>query len=115
MADWPSTLPAPAINTFKEVPPDNLIRSSMDKGPDKVRRRTTANISPVSFSLKLTSTQVQTLDDFYRTTINSGADEFTYTHPRTGLSVTARFIEPPQYREIAGVLYEVPIQLEIMP
>lgn len=115
MATWPATLPAPALNTLSETPPDNVIRTKMDKGPDKVRRRTTANIRPISFTLILTPTQTATLDTFYDTTTFSGADEFDYTHPRTGDAVKARFVEPPQYSENEGVLYNCSISLEIMP
>lgn len=115
MATWPATLPAPALSSLKESPPRNLIRSEMDKGPAKVRRRTTANVRPLSFNLKLTSAEVTTLDTFFVTTVNSGADEFDYTHPRTGDAVTARFVEEPQYSENEGVMYNCAISLEILP
>ncbi len=115
MATWPVTLPPPALNTLRESPPRNVIRSNMDKGPAKTRRRTTANIRPLSFSLNLTEAQVQTLDDFFVTTLFSGADEFDYTHPRTGAPVTVRFVQEPEYSEREGVLYNVGIALEILP
>ena len=78
MAAWP-TLPAPLINTFKESTPDNLLRSSTDKGPAKIRRRSTAGVRPISFTLHLTPAQVNTLEIFYVTTLVSGAQEFDYT------------------------------------
>ena len=115
MAVFPSTLPAPALNTLVETPPDNVIRTQMDKGPDKVRRRTTANVRPLSFTLKLTPAETQVLDDFYDNTTFSGADEFDYTHPRTGEAVKARFTQPPQYQEHEGVIYLCSIALEILP
>lgn len=115
MALWPDTLPAPALSTLQESPPDNLIRTQMDKGPAKVRRRTTANVRPISFTLRLTPAQVETLDEFYVTTTYSGADEFTYIHPRTGATVNARFTEPPSYSENEGAIYNTSISLEIMP
>lgn len=115
MSVWPVTLPAPALNSLRETPPNNTIRTNMDKGPDKVRRRTTANVRPISFTLKLTPAQVATLDTFYDNTTFSGADEFDYTHPRTGAAVTARFVSPPEYSESEGVIYNCSISLEIMP
>ena len=115
MATWPATLPYPALNTLKETPPNNAIRTQMDKGPDKVRRRTTANVRPLSFTLKLTPVQLETLDTFYVTTTASGVDEFDYTHPRTGDSVTARFVSPPDYAESEGVIYNCSVSLEILP
>ena len=84
----------------------------MDKGPAKVRKRTSANTRNLSFTLKILPPLVETLDTFYET---YGADEFDYTHPRTGAAVKARFKEPPNYSEQGGVLYNCEISLEIMP
>jgi len=114
MANWPS-LPAPLINTFKETVPDNILRTNMDRGVDKVRRRTTANARPIQFAMTLTEAQVSTLETFYVTTLGSGALEFTYVHPRTGDSVSARFAAPPAYSDINGIVYRAEIQLEIIP
>lgn len=115
MAAWPAILPAPALSTLKEAPPNNVLRSTMDKGPAKLRRRTTANTRPLSFELALTSAELTVLDEFYVTDTFSGVDAFDYTHPRTGLGCSARFAEPPQYSEQEGVLYRVTVQLEILP
>ncbi len=115
MTTWPATLPPPALSSLRESPPNNVIRTSMDKGPDKVRRRTTANIRPLSFNMKLTPAQVETLDEFFTDTTFSGSIEFDYEHPRTGENVTARFVEPPQYSENSGAIYDCSVSLEIMP
>lgn len=115
MALWPVELPPPALNTLKEVPPNNLIRSSMDKGPAKRRRRTTANVRPISFDMMCTPEQVELLDQFYVTDTYSGADDFDFTHPRTGAAVKAAFADGPQYGEVEGVLYRVTVSLEIQP
>lgn len=115
MATFPASLPAPALNTLRESPPNNTIRTEMDKGPKKSRRRTTANIRPISFMLKLSPAEVDTLDTFYDTTTFSGADSFTYTHPRTAATVTARFTQPPEYSEVEGVIYNCSLSLEILP
>lgn len=115
MATWPATLPPPALSTLQEAPPNNTIRTQMDKGPAKIRRRTTANIRPIAFSLKLTKAQVQTLDDFYNITTYSGADEFDFIHPRTDQPCTARFVQPPGYNEQEGMVYNASVSLEIMP
>lgn len=116
MATWPATLPPPLADTLQETPPDNVIRTSMEKGPAKVRRRTTATVRPISFELVLDTTQLAALDTFYVTTTYSGADEFSYTHPRTGAAVSARFTAPPQYSDVnTGRHYNASIALEILP
>lgn len=117
MATWPATLPPPAISTLNETPPENRLSTPMEKGPAKVRRFTTANIRPISFVMRCTKAQVQALDDFFVTTTFSGVDPFDYTHPRTGASVRARFApgSVPQYGEQEGVLYNIGVNLEILP
>lgn len=115
MPTWPTTLPAPAINTLQEAPPNNTIRTSMDKGPEKLRRRTTANIRPINFSMVLTSAEITILDGFYVSDTYSGSESFDYTHPRTGVACTARFVAPPEYSEHEGSCYMAAVQLEILP
>lgn len=113
MPIWPEHF-CPLINTFQETPPENTIRTTMDRGPAKVRRRTTANVRNVSFSMYLDSANVAVMDDFFINQTYSGADAFEYTHPRTGETVNARFVAPPQYRNRSRG-FEVQVQLEIMP
>lgn len=115
MATWPATLPSYKINTFKESAPENTIRSSVGIGPDKVRRRTTSNVRSITFQMIMTAAQTATLDTFYNTTTNGGADSFTYTHPRTGATETARFVQPPSYSDVFGSAYETTISLELLP
>jgi len=115
MASWHTDLPAHLINTFTETVPDNLIRSDMDKGPAKVRRRTTANVRAVAFTIACTPEQLAILDEFYTDTLASGADQFDYTHPRTGDAVQARFTQPPTYTDLNGRAYKAQIALEILP
>jgi len=112
MAAWPTTLPAPAINSLKESPPNNVLRTSVDKGPAKTRKRTTANTRPISFMLNLLPADVTTLDDFYNANC---AIPFDYIHPRTGAACSAKFVELPQYSEREGVDYTASISLEILP
>lgn len=115
MPAWPAQLPPPALNTLTESPPNNTLRSSMDKGPEKVRRRTTANTRPLSFVLMLTPALLQVLDDFFVMDTYSGSEEFDYTHPRTGAACTARFVGEPEYQDREGQVYATSVSLEILP
>lgn len=115
MASFPATLPAPLIGNFNETPPDLVVRTKMDAGVDKVRRRFSAGATNIKFSIKLTEAQVAILDTFFVATTNGGADEFTYKHPRTKSNVTARFKSPPSYSDIDGRNYNVGLEIEILP
>lgn len=113
MAIWPPDF-CPLINTFQESPPDGTISSSMDIGPAKLRRRTTANTRPIAFRMFLKKDQVQSLDNFYLVETGGGVEPFDFIHPRTGIMHQARFTSPPQYAN-RSIGYDVNIGLEIMP
>lgn len=116
MPVWPASLPAPTLSSLVESPANNLIRSAMDKGPAKLRRRTTANVKPISFMLKLTAAQWDTLLEFYEVDTFSGAISFDFPHPRTEEPLSARFSgDPPQAAEQEGIVYIVNVSLEILP
>lgn len=113
MAIWPERF-CPLIGSYQETPPDGTIRSSMDVGVDKLRRRTTANIRPVSFRLFLKPDDVQILDNFYLSETVNGVEPFDFTNPRTKQQVKARFVQPPQYSS-RSIGYDVSVSLEILP
>ena len=116
MTTWPTGKRfTPLIGSLQETPPSNTIRSEMGRGPDKVRRRTTANVRQLSFKLMLSKSDTAVFDTFYVTGTYSGSLEFDYTHPRTGVLCTARFVSEPTYNERSGIMYEVSVALEILP
>lgn len=116
MASWPASLPpTPLAAGYADTPPDNVLRTQMDAGPAKLRRRTTAAVRPLVAPLLLTSAQVATLDTFYSSTLEDGALAFDWTHPRTGAAISCRFLQPPAYGDPNGDLFFVTCQLEVLP
>lgn len=110
---WPSTLPqAPLLSGFRETPPDNLLRTEMDVGPAKTRRRTTSSPRPVEWPCLMSLAQVNTFEAFYKNTIRGGALRFNITHPRTGASVEARITEVEAYRALSHNIIQVSITME---
>ena len=101
---WPGTLPTKFLEgTYKESPPDNSIEQSMDVGPPKRRKVTTAGIRSVSGQMYMTTAQVATFDTFYDTTCASGALSFDgLDNQRNGATVDHVFMAPPRY-SIAGL------------
>ena len=117
MPAWPSTLPQlVAAQGYQESPPDTTLRSEMDAGPAKVRRRFSAGVRPLSVQLDLTAAEVETLDDFYRGDLQDGALAFDWVHPRTQAAVALRFLRPPAYRPLGSdAAWQAALQLEILP
>lgn len=114
MAIWPTQF-KPLVNSIEESPPNNLLRSQPDKGPAKQRRRTTANVRPIAFRMLLRNADVEVFDDFFVDSTYSGAETFDWVHPRTGVLCSARFTQPPNYREQGATHFMVEVSLEIMP
>lgn len=114
---WPASLPQlAAVDGYQESPPDTALRTKMDTGPDKIRRRFTAGVRPLSVQLDLTKVQVETLDVFYVTTTAGGALRFDWVGPRNQTTVEMRFVRPPVYRPLASdVAWRATLQLEVMP
>ena len=96
---------------------ETLIKSDVDIGPVKVRRRFTRPIETVSVSINLTQAQFTTLRTFFNTTVNGGATIFELNHPITGVLTNFRFMGPPEIRPLGsgGTEFQASMSWEIMP
>jgi len=115
---WPTGLPnfeEPLVNEYEESPGTTTVRTQMDVGPDKVRRRTTAAVDQISVGYMMTKSQVSTFDGFYDSTTNQGALRFDATHPRTGKMHEFRFREAPQISALGGLLFQGKVKVEVLP
>lgn len=117
---WPSTIPTfLAAGNYTETDASAVLRSSVDSGPAKVRRRFTTVPRYIAGTLQsLTSTQVETLRSFYYSDCSGGTLVFSWVHPRTGNDATFRwndnkFPDVSLYNNTPGK-YQVSINLELM-
>jgi hypothetical protein len=121
MPTWPSSLPDYVlVQGYEENTPNTLVRTQMDKGPDKVRRRYTAGTRTFGAQLELTGAQVATLESFLENDLDGGALRFDWTHPRTQNSVSFRFVPLRDdtlvsYSGLGNDYYRAQMQLEILP
>lgn len=115
MAAWPSTLPDFfQVGGYSEKGVDNTLRSKMDVGPDKLRRRTITNVRNVIGNMWLTDSQYDDMVTFYETTQNYGADSFTMDDAHA-VNKTWRFVGPPSYSTVGPNNWQVRLTLEEMP
>ena len=116
MANWPASLPQQVLlDGYGESAPDGALRTQMDAGPAKLRRRTTAVVRTVSGAVVLDASQVATLDSFYLNSLSGGTLAFDWTHPRTLAAASFRFTAPPAYVPIGGGHWRASLALEILP
>jgi hypothetical protein len=115
MADWPATLPQNfQVQGYQETGADNLLRTSMEVGPDKLRQRTTSNVRTVVGTMWLTPDQYTEFRTFYEVTHKFGSLTFT-KDDQHGVNRTWRFAAPPVYSTVGPENWQVRLSLEEMP
>lgn len=115
MTTWPSTLPQSFdSNSFEEGLPDNRLEHDMEYGPPKRRRRTTANVYPLSGTMLLDDTQWAALKTFFKTTV-AEVEAFDFPNPDGGSAISVVFAQAPKRKYRAPGLWRVSLMLEVQP
>jgi hypothetical protein len=115
MAAWSGTLPQNfQVPGYSETGAENTLRTRMDVGPSKVRKRTTSNVRTVTGLMWLTPAQYTELRTFYEVTHEYGALTFTKDDEH-GINRTWRFVKPPVYTTLGPENWQVRLELEEMP
>ena len=110
---WPATIPEEVlVDGFMQQAVPATIRTKMEAGIDKLRRRYTTPILNLNVAMFLTFTQYETLETFYNTTLQGGVLSFDFTDPATATTKEYRFISPPSYTPSGGVHYLASMQWE---
>ena len=113
---WPSTLNnLLEQDGFQLALGDTTIRSSMDVGPAKVRRRFTNGVDTLSGTLRILFSEYSALKHFYDVTLNGGVEKFSTVHPVTGVLAEFRFVSPPSFRPLGGGYWSVSMNWEELP
>jgi hypothetical protein len=118
--NWPTSnsFPQSPQKGFTESIAISVLRSPMDMGPAKQRRRG-KRPSMLGVNFILTSAQVSTLETFVKDTIK-GIYRFNFTHPRTSSSVEVRIVpqgdgEFYKLTYLAPGFYQTDLTLEVLP
>lgn len=115
---WLTSLPQKPDTDYSETGGVNIIRSPMDSGPAKQRKR--GNKPQVlNMTFTMSDSQVVAFENFVKTTLN-GTARFGFPHPRLGTVVEARIV--PQSSGdlytigyLTPIRYSVKVQMEILP
>ena len=99
MPTWPITLPNPESSGYNLQPVDQVMRTEMEMGSPRVRRRTAASNDRVTLNWQMTDAQLNILRSWFNdsaTGISGGSAWFTISLPVGGSSlystVEARFV-----------------------
>lgn len=115
---WPITLPQNPDTNYSESGGMNILRSPMDAGPAKQRKRGNKP-QTMSVSFLMSTSQVTIFESFVKTTLN-GTARFGFTSPKTGSVVEVRIV-PSSDGALYNIAYVSPVrwsvqfQMEILP
>lgn len=117
MATWPSTLPRSfeGGGDYQEIPEMTVIRTTMDTGITKIRRRQTRGESKVNGAMLMTTAQVASFVTFFQETVKGGSIAFSGTLGRLGIIQTYIFAEEPNIRHLGGDIYQIDMRLTVLP
>jgi len=111
---WPAELPATLLlEGLSMQPQNNVIRTSMDAGPKKARRRYTAGSKIFSGKQIFSAEQFEIFKRFYHTVLADGVLRFNFTDPITLETGEFRFTANYDTAALDG-LFEVTLPLERM-
>ncbi|MDR2186406.1 MAG: hypothetical protein LBO80_12185 [Treponema sp.] len=110
---WPDDLPVTlTIAGLRGQYKDPVIRTDMDMGPAKTRRRYTRPPKQYSGTIVVDEAGRQRLEYFYRITTGYGALRFAFANPQTLELREYRFTAPPDESGTGDGLYAVSLRLE---
>ena len=133
MLTWPSDLPQHVRQSgFSDTLPDGVLRTKMEAGPGKARRRFSAAARPLACSLLLDRQQLARFDRFVQEETKNGSLPFLMFDPvydgaeldglatEGGLQVLVErknlvmFAEPP-VKTPFGPVFQVAFNLSVLP
>lgn len=113
---WPSQIQQ-LLNqdSFSLKKGETLLRSDVDVGPKKVRRRFTRPVDTFTAGFNMTISEYAIFNTFFDTEVAGGATAFILNHPITGVATNVRFTGPPAIKSIGGGNFVASMEFEILP
>jgi hypothetical protein len=96
---------------FAKQPQSNVIRTAMDAGPKKTRRRYTARAASYSGKQVFSAKELAIFERFFHASLADGALRFNFTDPVTLETAEFRFAEDYPVTEKEGY-FEAAMRLE---
>lgn len=130
MPTWPATVvPQSWPIGVTQSTTNGLLRTSMDTGPVKLRKRYTANVTTYTLPAGkyiVTGAGRTLIETLYNSSLGGGVGSFTWDNPQGTLSsatetLTLRFVNPPTFTAIVSSadqddqLFSVGLTFETVP
>ncbi len=112
---FPSNLPYPKVDGYSIKPDEAIVRTDMEAGPARQRRRYTQTPSKITVNWMMTRDQFSLFEAWYKYHAKEGAEWF-YITLLGGLGLIeqeARFTQQFEASLYNGILWEITSELEI--
>jgi len=121
MAVWPGTLPQDVFVGATRGQQTGFVRSEMDTGPPKMRKKFTAVVINIQSRMVFTGAQLVVFWDFYNITLDQGVLTFDWKDPLDDSSKSLRFVASPDFALVSGhstsadAMWEGVLFMEVLP
>lgn len=117
MVAWPDTLPQSFDGTgsYQETPEPTTLRTAMDTGVVKLRRRTTRSEIRVSGTMYITGDQAEIFIGWFQDTIKGGSLAFTAQLTLSAATRVFQFVEEPNINHVGGDVFQLSMKLLVLP
>ena len=110
---WPAGLPQrPMVGGYQERFSETVLRTAMDAGAAKTRRRFTSAPRQFELTFRVTALQADLLQTFFETTTAGGSLPFSWVNPRDGSAGEFRFMEVPRVSAVTATMFSAAVKLE---
>lgn len=113
---WPSSLPEYVLQSgYGEELQDQGLRTNMEGGAVKTRRRFTARFDQIDVRIICDADQTELFETFYNDTLEGGTLVFDWIHPRKRTAITLQIIGKVKVMPADGDNFYVAFKVEIKP
>lgn len=111
--DWPDDVnKCLALNTYVEERQPQAIRSPVDAGPAKMRRRYTRPVTGIAGSIVMTREEVGKFWQFFDITLQGGILSFNFENPVSQKTEEMRFLQPPRLVPVTDDTFNMELIVE---
>jgi hypothetical protein len=112
---FPSVLPAPGVSGYSLAPQENVIRTDMESGPARQRRRFTREATTINLTFLFNRTQMGVFEYWFNNDAQHGAAWFNISLANgAGITtVQARFVGPYKATARPGLFFDVTAEVEV--
>ncbi len=113
---WPVSLPSPNLSGYGVDPAAAFIRTDMESGPARQRRRFSQVPEQVTASFRFTNSEMTTFRNFWKTNLFDGNASFTLNLDLGAgvVNYIVRFISPYRSARQSGMVWDVAVKVEVL-